>query len=303
MIADFPDLCTYVYVVVDELYRAVAAAHDHRPGPRSDFSDSEVIALTLVAELVEQGEERRFLAYVRRSHLALFPKLPDRSRFNRRRRALTEVTNRIRGALLQVVLGRLAPAERDLCVIDSLPVPVVGFAHARGAHRRYGEASYGHVAAKRQTIFGYKLHLLITHSGLILDFALAPAHHPDGALSEQLLMDKHWLTVLGDKAYLNAALQELLAWRNDLVLLTPRRRNQREQWPAAVTQAINHFRQAIETVNGQLAGQFQIERNRAKCISGLCARIQAKLAAHTIGLYLNCLLGRPLLALKDLAVI
>ncbi len=116
-------------------------------------------------------------------------------------------------------------------------------------------------------------------------------------------MDKHRLTVLGDKGYLNAAVQDLLAWRNDLVLLTPRRRNQREQLPAALTRAIKHFRQAIETVNSQLAGQFQIERNWAKCASGLCARIQAKLAAHTLGVYLNCLLGRPLLALKDLAVI
>jgi len=35
----------------------------------------------------------------------------------------------------------------------------------------------------------------------------------------------------------------------------------------------------------------------------LCARVQAKLAAHTVGLYLNYLLGRPLRALMDLAVI
>jgi hypothetical protein len=288
---------------VDELYQVVAAPHDHRPGPPAELSDSEVIALTLVAELVELDRESRFLAYVRRNHLALFPRLPERSRFNRRRRALTEVTNRIRGALLRLVLRRLPRAETELCVIDSLPVPVVGFHHARGGHRWYGEASYGHAAAKRQTVFGFKLHLLITHSGLILDFALAPAHHADGALAEQLLLDKHWLTVLGDKAYLHAALQALLAWRNDLVLLAPKRRNQREQLPAALTRAINHFRQAIETIGSQLAGQFQIERNWAKCVSGLCARIQAKLTAHTLGLYLNCLLGRPLLALKELAVI
>ncbi len=303
MIADFADLCTYAYVIVDERYQVVAAPHDHRPGPAAELSDSEVITLTLVAELVEADKESRFLAYVRRNHLALFPKLPERSRFNRRRRALTEVTNRIRGALMQLVLGRLAPGERALCVIDSLPVPVVGFHHARGDHRWDGEASYGYVASKRQTIFGYTLHLLITHSGLILDFVLAPAHHADGALTEQLLMDKHRLTVLGDKGYLNAAVQGLLAWRNDLVLLTPKRRNQRVQLPEALTRALNRFRQAIETVNSQLAGQFQIERNRATSVTGLCARIQAKLTAHTLGVYLNCLLGRPLLALQDLAVI
>ena len=303
MIADFADLCTYVYVLVDELYQALAAPHDHRPGPRSAFSDSEVIALTLVAELLGLDQETRFLAYIARHHRALFPALPERSRYNRRRRALTEVTNRVRGGLMQLVLAHLAPEERELCVIDSLPVPVVGFHHARGPHRWYGEAAYGYVASKKLTIYGYKLHLLVTHSGLILDFALAPANHPDGALAEQLLADKAWLTVLGDKAYLHAALQALLAWRNDLTLLTPRRANQREQLPAALTRALAHFRQSIETVNSQLTEQFHLERNRAKSVTGLCARVQAKLTAHTLGLYLNRLLGRPLLALADLALI
>ncbi len=303
MIHTFADLCTYVYVLVDEAYWVVVAPHDHRPGPHSAFSDSEVITLSLVAELVGLDEERALLAYVKRNHPTLFPLLPERSRYNRRRRQLAEATNRIRAALMQLVLRQLAPEERELCAIDSLPVPVVGFPHARGGHRWYGEATYGYVASKRQAIFGYKLHLLATHSGLILDFALAPAHHADGALAEQLLMDKHRLTVLGDKAYLNAALQELLAWRNELVLLTPRRANQRQQHPAALARAIAHFRQAIETLSNQLAEQFHIECNKAKSVAGLCARLHAKLAAHTVGLLLNCLLGRPLLALKALAVI
>ena len=303
MIEDFADLCTYVYVIVDELYQLVVAPHDHRPGERSEFSDSAVITLTLVAELLGLDEEKAFLAYVKRNHRALFPKLPERSRYNRRRRALTEATNRIRGAIMQLVLGRLAPEGRELCVVDSLPVPVVGFHQARGGHRWYGEASYGYVAAKKLTIFGYKLHLLITHSGLILDFVLAPAHHADAALTEQLLIDQRWLTVLGDKAYRNAALQDLLLWRNDLVRLTPKRHNQRAQHPASLTRAIAHFRQIIETLNSQLAAQFHVEHNKAKSVAGLCARIQAKLTAHTLGLYLNCLLGRPLLHLKDLALI
>lgn len=303
MIHTFADLCTYAYVIVDELYHALAAPHDRRPGPRSQFSDSEVITLTLVAELLGLDEESAFLRYLARNHPTLFPRLPERSRYNRRRRQLIEVSNRIRAGVMQLTLGHLAPQERELAVIDSLPVPVVGFHHARGEHRWYGEADYGHVASKRQTIFGYKLHLLIAHGGLILDFALAPANHSDPTLSEQLLIDKAGLTVLGDKGYLNAALQELLAWHNDLTLLTPKRANQRVQLSAALTAAINHFRQIIETVNSQLVEQFRLQRNRAKSVSGLCARVQAKLAAHTLGVYLNCLLGQPLLALKPLALI
>jgi hypothetical protein len=303
MIPDFATLCTYLFVLVDDLYRAVVAPADHRPGPRSAFSDSEVITLTLLAELLGLDEETAFLGYVRRNHLALFPQLPERTRYNRRRRQLSEATNRSRGALMQGLLRQLTPEEVACCIIDSLPVPVLGFHHARDAHRWWGEATYGYVASKHQTIFGFKLHLLVTHSGLILDFVLAPAHHADGALTEQLLMDKARLTVLGDKAYLNAAVQALLAAHNDIVLLTPKRVNQKAQQPDWLTRTINHFRQLIETLNSQLAGQFHIEANKAKSMTGLCARLNAKLAAHTIGVYLNCLLGRPLLQLKDLALI
>ena len=303
MIADFADLCTYLYVLTDEVYREVAAPHDTRPGPDAACTDSELITLTLAAELVGIAAETRFLAYVRRNHRALFPLLPERSRYNRRRRQLIEVTNRIRSGIMARLWGVLEAEGRDLCVVDSVPVPVVGYHHAAGDHRWWGEADFGRVPSKKQRMYGFKLHLLIAHSGLILDFALAPANHNDGTLTAQLLADKAGLTVLGDKGYINGPLQDDLAARHDLTLLTPRRSNQRDQLPAALTQAINHFRQIIETVNSQLVEQFQLQRNRAKSVSGLCARVQAKLAAHTAGLYLNYLLGRPLRALMDLAVI
>jgi hypothetical protein len=303
MIADFADLCTYLYVLTDEAYWEVAAPHDRRPGPDAAFTGSELITLTLAAEVVGLAAETRFLAYVRRNHRALFPLLPERSRYNRRRRQLIEVTNRVRGAIMARLWRVLEAEGRELCVVDSVPVPVVGYHHAAGDHRWWGEADFGRVPSKKQHIDGFKLHLLISHCGLILDFALAPANHNDGTLTAQLLADKAGLTVLGDKGDINGPLQQRLAARHGLTLLTPERKNQLAQLPAALTQAINHFRQIIETVNSQLVEQLQLQRNRAKSGSGLCARVQAKLAAHTLGVYLNYLLGRPLLALMDLALI
>ena len=75
MIPDFVALCTVAYVVIDDLYRAHLAPLDRRPGPRGRCSDSEIIALTLVAELVGLDEEVAFLAYLRRNHPTLFPSL------------------------------------------------------------------------------------------------------------------------------------------------------------------------------------------------------------------------------------
>ena len=273
MIQTFEDLCTYVYVTVDEIFQTYVQPHDQRPGPRSPFTDSEVITLTLVAELVSLDDETVFLDYVARNHRALFPLLPDRSRYNRRRRALSEAVNTIRRQILNWLLALLSPDDRPLCVLDSLPVPVVGFHHATGRHRWYGWATYGYNATKQQTIYGFKLHLLTTADGIITDFALAPAHCNDGAFTDQLLRDTADLLVLGDKAYINALLQDELQQRHGVMLLTPRRANQSQQLPEALTRLVNHFRQMIETINSQLAGQFNIETNKAKCMSGLIARL------------------------------
>ena len=57
----------------------------------------------------------------------LFPILPTRSRFNRRRRRLMLAINLVR----RVVQGLLDLADDRQCVIDSLPIPVVQF------HRAY----------------------------------------------------------------------------------------------------------------------------------------------------------------------
>ena len=49
------------------------------------------------------------------------------------------------------------------------------------------DADYGRVESKKQTIFGYKLHLLVTASGVIVDFELAPASKTDLAVGYELL--------------------------------------------------------------------------------------------------------------------
>ena len=56
-------------------------------------------------------------------HPHLFPILPCQSRFNRRRRNLGAIINRIR----QVLLSDIEGAEQKLCIIDSLPIPVIQF--------------------------------------------------------------------------------------------------------------------------------------------------------------------------------
>lgn len=291
MIADFEDFCLWMYVVIDDVWRVVARRFE-RPGPDPACSDSELLTMLVVGECCGWDQETELLSHWQR-HRDLFPIIPDRTRFNRRRRHLMLALNEVR----RVLLARLDLAEDRQCAIDSLPVPVMRFhlvpsSRATSLWKAQG-ASFGKVASKKQTIFGYKLHLLVTLNGLIRDFTLAPANELDLTVGQELLAEQTDLLALGDKGYVSQPVATSLARERGVVLLTLPRKNQRDQSRAVLARLHARWRQIIETVNDQLADQFHIEENHAHTFWGLCARLYAKLTAHTLCLYLKRLLGHP----------
>ena len=137
---------------------------------------------------------------------------------------------------------------------------------------------------------------------MILDFELAPANETDLAVGFELLSQHTGLDVLGDKAYISAPKAAELWQANRLRLHTLPRRNQKRQVPPEVKRLFNAVRQIIETVNGQLNEQFNIETNHAHTFWGLCTRLYSKLTAHTLCVFINRLLGKPdYLQIKALA--
>lgn len=301
MIADFEAFCLWGYVVVDELYARLPAAYKPSRGPAPGCSDSELIAMALLGECRGWQQETTLLRCWRERR-DLFPVVPERSRFNRRRRDLAHAVNAIRQALLAL----LDVAHDRQCAIDSLPLPVMQFhlvpaAPAAATWRSHG-ADFGKVPTKKQTLFGYKLHLLVTLGGVIRDFALAPASASDVTIGAELLREQADLTVLGDKGYISAPLAGELRQERAVALLTIPRRNQRRQVPQATARLLNGARQIVETVNDQLTEQFGLARHHAHTFQGLCARLATKLTAHTLCIYLHRLLGHDdFLHLKALA--
>ena len=259
----------------------------------------ELLAMALIGECRGWDVATEMLSYWQEPR-DLFPQIPTQSRFNRRRRGLMQAFNLIR----QVILQSLDVAQDRQCVIDSLPLPVIQFylvPASRGDWKASG-STFGKVPSRKQTIFGYKLHLLIAMNGVILDFELAPANEFDLAVGFELLAEHTDLQVLGDKAYISAAKAAQLWQENRIQLRTIPRRNQRKQLPRFLQQLDNAIRQMIETVNAQLSQQLNIQVNHAHTCWGWCTRLHTKLAAHTLCIYLNRLLGKPdFLQIKSLA--
>ena len=298
MIADFEDFCIWVFVIVDDIWKEVAPFFA-RPGPKPECTDSELIAMSLIGECRGWHMETDLLSCWK-EYQHLFPHIPTQSRFNRRRRNLMQATNLIR----LVILRSLDLSRDSQCLIDSIPIPVVQFHLVPGSSGDWKayDATFGKAITKKQTIFGYRLHLLITMSGLILDFELTPANCTDLEAGFELLEQHTDLEVLGDKGYISAAKARELWEKNRIALRTIPRANQKQQASPTYQHLHNAIRQLIETVNGQLAGQFAIEKNFAHTFWGLCTRLFSKLTAHTLCIYINRLLGnRDFLQIKALA--
>ncbi len=299
MITDFNDFCTWMYVIVDDIWLQIASQFK-RPGPApTTCSDSELITMSLVGECRGWNMETEMISQWK-DHKDLFPSIPSQSRFNRRRRNLMQAFNLIR----RIVLGQLDVAQDRQTLIDSIPIPVVQFhlvPSSTNDWAAYG-AKFGKVSSKNQTIFGYKLHLLTTLGGVILDFELAPANATDLQVGFELLSEHTDLDVIGDKGYISADKAEQLWQHNRVRLRTLPRRNQKKQLPVRVRRMFNAVRQLIETVNGQLTQQFNIETNQAHTFWGLSTRLYTKLAAHTLCIYINRLMGKQnFLQIKSLA--
>jgi len=129
---------------------------------------------------------------------------------------------RIINEMRRMMLARMELFRDEQCVDDSLPIPVAQFhlaPQSRGDWRVHG-ANYGKVSSKKMIIFGYKLHMLITLGGLILDFELAPASVGDLAIGRELLQEHGNRIVIGDKAYVSAPVADELWQHNRIRLLT-----------------------------------------------------------------------------------
>ncbi|GHO64322.1 transposase [Ktedonobacter sp. SOSP1-52] len=300
---DKATVLTTLFLIVDDLMKGSAVIKDalERPGPAPQLSDSEVVTIALYQELIGEPREDHFFRLHHEQLRPFFPGLNERSRYNRRKRSLWAVILAIRAGLCLV---QEAQQMEETAAIDSAPVPCISYKRSKKASDFAGHADYGVCSSKAMKYFGCKLHSLVGLSGVILGFLLTPASHYDNQPVVELLdsVAHHLKRLIGDGAYNDQALQRTLEHTRSLLLFAPVKANQPAKRSATAQKVLNRLRLICETVNAQLQEQFHLSKHYAKSVWGLFTRIAVKVTAHSAGMMLNTLLGRPPLKLADLAV-
>jgi len=290
-IDDLKDLITIIYVLIDELYREIIPNEIKKRlhWEKAILSDSEVITIAIVGEIMSVDSENAWISYVSKNLRELFPRMCERSRFNRLRRNLMSVTNQIR-----IALGtKLDFTDSDYRIADSFPLSVCEFGRARFTRLfKYEGANYGNCASKKQTYFGYKFHALCTTNGYISDFLLTPASTDDRDAVWELVEEyNRHLKLIGDKGYIGARFAQELFNERGVTMIAMKRNNDKNPDPKPVRQQIFKIRRRIETSFSQLDDQFNAESTRAKSLWGLLTRLHSKILAFNLCFAVNWLLA------------
>jgi hypothetical protein len=287
-----------LYVTVDDWYQQhVPTLLAGKPGKKPSFSDSEVITLSLAQHWLGFAQEREFLRFVKNNFLPLFPRLLSQSQFNRRARNLCWLINALRRHLVQQ-MGALAAEYR---LVDGTPIHVRHWRRYGKGHLLLPQAALGYCASKKESFYGYRLVVLTTLAGVITDWGLLPANADEREGALDLLLDYHDLTTLGDKGFLDQVRQGVLLQERGVLLLTPKRTNQKEQNLAAWDALMNRLRRMVETSFAQAKDDFDLEVPGARSLWGVLSRTIAKLAGMTIAAFVNKQRGRSPLTLAQFA--
>lgn len=292
------DMFLIVFALIDDLYQElVPDSVKYRPGhQRIIFTDSEVITLSILQEAHANDSETSFHRLVEKDYRNLFPALIERSRYHRRRKGLLAVQLHLLQHLMQTL--RVGAAW---LIIDSAPVETASFVRSQSAKCSIPEATYGFCPAKKRHFFGFRLHLLISNQGVILDFVLSPADVGERAVAAHLLSHFPGAVALGDNGYSGPWLSGLYGLRSGRLWYGSRPSKLPSSKEEARLRRFHRRKRAlIETVFSMLADQFTVETTRAHSLLGLKTRLAAKLLAFDLSFVINRMLGRSALATKSL---
>ena len=280
MDADLDLLLIAVYCTADDLL-------PKRPeNARQILTDAEVVTLCVAQSLLGLHSDEKFWASAPRRLGHLFPRLPKRPGFVKRRQRLSDTIEALIGEF-----ARHSPGfDDDLVVVDSTPVECGRSVETMRRSALGDAADYGYCASHSRYFWGFRLHGLFALDGTprALRLTSPKAGEREVALSMFASMQRTGpLTAVGDKGYAGREF-EAQAAELHVLIVRPRRKNEPGKGPHLAP-----IRQRVESIFWTAKDMLGLEEHGARELHTLRARLASKFLALTAAIALNHRLGRP----------
>jgi len=193
------ELLLVMYVIIDDWYLLQGQTLlKGKPGKKPRFTDSEVITLMLAQDYIPYPGENQFIGYIKANYADLFPDLITQSQFNRRARNLRLLVEEMRRYWLQ----ELGLCDQTDLLLDTKPIPVMGYKRNKSRSDFAGSADYGVCASRNLKYYGYKLVSLCTLEGIPIIYELVPANTDERLAAESVLYALRGCRIYADKGFI-----------------------------------------------------------------------------------------------------
>lgn len=266
------DQMTILYVTIADFLREQPQVAQWRTSNncQPEFTDAEVLTIALMQSYFRTPTLKRTFLLVLANDPQAFPKCPSYKQWLTRLHQLTPH--------LQIWLQDLAQANAQgqlFYLLDAQPIPMSHpLRHGRVLLLREDGAWFGKTT--KGWFFGFKLHLLVSAKGLIINAILTPGNWDDRDVASALLQAVHSGSVgLGDRGYRRPALQEELLEEDGILLFT------RADAEARYQGLLCSVRERVETVFSQLWSRFATQVY-ARSWRGLWNSLLLKMVDHSL---------------------
>jgi transposase len=266
------DHLTFVYVTVADFFDHHPAVAHWRQSNHSHpaFTDPEVLTIALMQGYFRTDTLKRTFLLVRANDRHAFPTCCTYKQWVSRLNRLAPQL----GAMIEQVAGPSVTATQ-FYLLDAQPVPLCQpIRHGRVALLREAGAYFGKTS--KGWFFGFKLHLLVTTEGVIINAILTPGNWDDREAATALVQAVERGSVcLGDRGYRRPALQDELLEADGVLPLT---RAEAEKGQQALLCSV---RERVETVFSQLWGRFAT-RVFSRSWEGLWTALKLKMLDYSL---------------------
>lgn len=289
MLADLDLLLIAVFCAADDLLPRKAK------NAKRIVTDAEVVTLCVAQSIMGIPSDPRFIAAARKQLGHLFPTLPDRDGYYKRREALSDVIE----ALTFEFVSHSPGSTDDVLLIDSTPIEC---ARSKETVKRGGSSSlddalanaadYGYCASHSRFFYGFRLHTLFAMDGTPRAMALTSPKIDEKTVCLRLVARYQrqlgqFLTLIGDKNFRGRQFETDLAALG-AAIHRPRRKDEPGKGPHLAP-----VRQRIESIYWTAKDIPTIERHGARTLHGLRTRLACRFLTLAAAVALNHRLGLP----------
>jgi hypothetical protein len=178
-----------------------------------------------------------------------------------------------------LLLHSLRGEETGLYIVDSTKLGVCHNARINRNRVFKGLAARGRTSMG--WFFGFKLHMVINHTGEIMAVKITPGNTDDRTPLEAMVKGLQG-KLLGDKGYISKDLFARL-WRSGLHLITGIRKNMKNHLMPMLDKLLLKKRFIIETLFDKLKSQMGLEHTRHRSPTNAFVHVMSCIVAYILG--------------------